>query len=1156
MSWQPPPVGRQTSFSSANSKKTDLDLGFDDADLDDLLMSSSTDDDAVTNDTKKSMVRAAFTSISRAILKFTTAIPAIATADSEASQPKVSVASPGIPDLSITNLGIGLQSGQPQVQPEPVMPSFAKPSTFKNTVEDILKGLDDFDDVPPKPAPSPAIQNIKPFVRPNPAEAKSAESSGGNNVEDILKGLDSYDDDSFGAKKAFVTTPTAGLRETDFDILPAKDSGERAGEARGSVLQNAGNVSPEKLKGGTGIPFLSTGQTKSTGDPPAKPLLPWEKRAAGDGENAVFKGLRTDMELFPRSQIPTVARSTPSSSLPKPLLPWEKPTTRLHKEESRPVTPRSGVAGNPLPRSRTQSVSKHSQPLMLQDTSDDFLDMLGLNERPSPERNKSIGSSNSGPDPSPTRFIEPAYMSNAGNAGLRGNFPQANKALPNVDAASDRERDDFVPSFLLESSGPRRSRRQGNESTSHTLVIPAPASPNLPFLDLPPKPLQEKVFTKITGTPKNFPTVAPQTNKISSTIPQKPAQSGAIPDQEKPATKPVTTTMAAPKVKIGDQAKVTTGAMRVPVSASLSSLASLEMEDDEDEGSAEPSAHDSEPNDEEDESDVQDISLIESDLVLSSESGSSSGHHKVITRPARAKETQSMVVSNKLKLPPKTEASCDLRMKIAAVEAENAKLKTEMLEKEIAGVLSAQKDEIAKCAESQTAVIEALKLTHAEALVTLNQNNEKLNLRLNEKDAAVRELEQKLETRAREFDQERERSFQDHEKQILDLHERLLNQQKELNDERNKIQGLLGTLQSTLRDSHAQSDTERRELVEERVRIVAQVNELQCEKDTWLAQHQQDRTSFLKERAEFGLERKRILEQLNDERRHLAMEKAEVEARKHAVEQLECEIGLKESRTIAQLEADQQQHNHMRAALHASQNSVHHQLATLRAEKLTLDAQKAQLNLERVAFEAERDAAEKVVKEVMGVGADAATDRQKAHELEATAKESQSQIAAALTELKQQQVNLSQANKTFYDERIALSHERQRVYEDRHSEAPPRPQHHASYVLSTHLMNKDDKSPLDSDAFKAAYPAATQKSYNYEPLFSPSNHRDHHSQEGANGLDRNAIVSNSTPQDLFRKLNRFIGGLKLSETALDTQVSYLTSPAGTYRQSIPRVGWA
>ncbi|KAJ3167589.1 Serine/threonine-protein kinase 24 [Geranomyces variabilis] len=1112
--WQPPPpqsqLGRQNSQSSANSKKTDLDFGFDDADLDDLLISSDEEPEP-TKPTSKS--------------------------NDEPSSAR----------------------------------SRANPQTASTPTP-----------APTAARPKPAAAGIKPafhYDAPVPAPKKSTGKLGGS-VEDILKGLDDFDDDDDGLLPQPATpaasSTTAGLGGG----TSAAKSPVKTAPFVPANLPAETRASPEAgspIRPLAGKPDLVSTTT------PSKPLLPWEKRAADTPPPA--SPIRVDSpRLSTVTQSANISNAAPA--IAKPPMPWERnagsdkrdPSPRRATEGS----PKLPAPANPVPAGlsspgRPRSVSSPPKSAAPEDSGndDDLLDLLGFSDT----RKSAISTPNplltSPSMPKTTASTFPASAPSRTGFPTAGSFAQPGKAatvgaggVGSTKIAADG--DDFVPSFMLESSGPRRSRRPGTEPAPvPTFIAPPEPQPErtitLPFLNVQPKSLAQP--TKTSTTPSPLPAVDDQPAKPAAAAPAAApalapaaaaksvkASNAAEPRAEsKPAAGPAART-SAPESKPSRRppAPTLSKSKQHQSNTSLSSLAALsdlEVDDDDDEDDSGAQT----PLEDEEESDIQSISLSESDLVLSSDT------------PPSLKPDKSAVTKVKKSNPEANKEAAEhaeALARLAALETENARLKTQMQEKsdasekatadkllllaeshtrELAQISESHKAAIAACAESQNSAVAAVTAAHAEKIATLTKTAETLQSKVDTQETKIKSLEEKLLAQAREHEQEREATFATHNDETVALH-------KALAEERVRIQGLLETLETTLQDTHAKTDTDRRDLVEDRARIVAQLQQLQAEKTTWLANHQQDRTAFLKERADFMLERKRILEQFGEERRRIAMDRAEVDARRHAVEEQEHDFEMKRSRTVALLEADEHQHQHLRTTLQAAQNAVHHQAAALRAEKLGVDAQRAQLSVERMAFEAERDAAEKMVREMKAIGKEAAADRQKAQELEAAAKITQAEVTAALAQLQQQQVSAADAHKRMYDERIALAHERRDAFrtgsgtltDQREPGLAQRPAPSSDYMRQDPTyIPRGPVRPRDKPAYSLPAALASTPPPPSPPPLQVQEHVPY-------------VAAQYTAQDLFRKLDRFVGGLSRVENTLDAQLSYLTSS----RAAAPRVGWA
>ncbi|KAJ3022507.1 hypothetical protein HKX48_006049 [Thoreauomyces humboldtii] len=947
MSWAPP----KSSASSAKSKISDLDVGFDDADLDDLLLSSS-DDDA---DVKKKQPEERLD----------------AESFDGASPPKSAASSPELPKARAAVPVASRPTPLAMTHAAPVAP-VKKPGTGKN-VDDILRGLDDDFDDPPRGTVKVPVTTQSPERGP-----------------------------SFGAAKASAESSAPAAPQTSlFDSPTTRGVVKGAAAAKGKAATSAG-----------------------TSVPTAKPLLPWEKAqhpAPTFGVAAIERPA-------------AVPKLVPSSTGPlpgKPVLPWEKNSTAgaatpasgsLGASQSPirtlPATqnvPVSTAASPVTPRARPSAQSKRPTSVDMHDD-DNILDLLGSDDSPISSRPRSGRSSMFSaniPVDSSSRPITPRPVTpgpfNTANPLLAGKSSPAKESPAPITPAAD----DFVPSFLLEASGPRRAGRPRQESATVPAPVgsqntPATRAFNLPFLSLTPKPAAQvpiKVATAFPAVPLEEPQAATRDSTTSkpvtlSALQEVQAKNGLKPavqtSQQSSIGKSQTSEVSFKPAAAGRRKGGTKTLARVPSALSLSSLVSLNPDDDNDEddeggspqededdsGTPADAIGDDETGVTEDESDVQDFDLDGSDLVISSDPPSTaekvSKKAKAASKPAttRGALTKKPEDSKRIQELQEENARLAKALQDGVAFAERAKedqvreLK-EAHAKEIEILRQAQETGAKSVLEEHQSALAALTTSHVQELKSVETIVGTLKTELATRTSELREANQKLDDRLEEHNKDREAAFQVRETQVSEMHAALVFQRKEMETERIKIQELLSNLQTSIRDTHEDSDADRRGFVEERQRYARQLQDLETERQDWLRNHQADRTALMKEREDFAGERKRILNQLNEERVNVMMEKSGIEARRHAVEQAERDMEMMVSRAAAQVKAEEEQHVQMRLALQASQTAVHQQMAKLRAETLTLDAQKAKLGVEKAAFEAERSASENIVRDLMGVGAEA-----------------------------------------------------------------------------------------------------------------------------------------------------------------------------------------
>ncbi|TPX59566.1 hypothetical protein SpCBS45565_g07713 [Spizellomyces sp. 'palustris'] len=1181
MSWLPPPIGKQSS-EGGKKKKADLDFDFDDEDLDDLLLSS--DDEEKKR--KPNSVNANIDNKENGEFKSGETTPAATSSflAAKKSLPSVSTSLPRPASSAATNKPLA--------------------STDANNVDDILKGLEDMDDldadlfkISKHTAGNVQKEPMGVTINPennSPIPKEEPDLTTGFKRTETLRAPSSQNESSVGFPPSQKVL-AAGLAgdSTTFVGRPRQPAEEKPHNEQADLSKNA----------------VNTGVAR-------KPLLPWEKRAAAGGASTTVTDTGRNATPVMKTAPAAVADLT---SLPKPALaPAARPDPKF---DSKP-TP---VVSAPVSRMRTPEAKI---PISSDGSDDDVLDLLGLEDGREARRTRSNASGQStmsgGRQRSPRLaiaeqprpFTAPATSQGSASAVTIRPATATQQGTGSKPKAAASDDDDFVPAFLLEASGPRRAGRPRREEPSTPIIAEAAPEPrriNLPFLDAKPSIMKQEPNTAAQGAP--VPTHLPPATPSSAAL--NPAKQQLV-DTSIPSStkKTIPATTKEPRLTQRSTSKESKPLLQQPAPSinkdnlvrtdtSLSSIADLSAIDDK--ANDEEEQEESAPLESVEESEVQDVELSETDATTSEpilarkpmartasttliarertksrgKEGSRSAlgqeevsqlRQQLAETETRLKEvekerqsvedglqtklqsTQHELQDKILQLKEIQTKFCEERVTLydrcsaekKKIEEENAALASSIKEAhavEIDRIKAALKEDLERrvALELQKAAVE-----HDRALADIKQEHlkemskvisnaegarqlEMLAEKIADSSRFVDSMQQRLESDHSYSVKEREASFQARERQINEMQKHLIDQQRELDEERVKIQDLVKTMENNMWEAKKHQEEERRRIVEERTRLEAHMAELKAEKDEALAQLHTERVEFLKSKEEWALERRRITQQIAEERKVLAMERATIESQKHAVVELEREVEQLRAREETQLHADRLILDRETHNLHSRLTDIHKEAAALRAEKLQLNTLRAQLDAERSLFEAGRDATERAVRAAVGMKDVAVKERQQAHQFHSEAEETKLALEARKAELEAERKRLEQERKRFLEERVALADERRKSQirtmlskpdqEQLQVSSPKWTTWQANPLSSTHQMNSNlrtDSAPISS---------TVKPSYNMS----------------AQAPNLPTKINPTSARQLFSKLNRFVGGLRDSEAILDDQLHYLST---------------
>ncbi|KAI8814183.1 hypothetical protein BJ742DRAFT_766595 [Cladochytrium replicatum] len=265
---------------------------------------------------------------------------------------------------------------------------------------------------------------------------------------------------------------------------------------------------------------------------------------------------------------------------------------------------------------------------------------------------------------------------------------------------------------------------------------------------------------------------------------------------------------------------------------------------------------------------------------------------------------------------------------------------------------------------------------------------------------------------------------------VQQMQQHLELQIRDLEQEREKMALLVDATGKNMNDAKRQLEQERLCSLSEHQKMEAKARELILEKEEVLSQLHSERVEFVKQREEWVVERKRMLQQLAEDRRSLAVEKAVVEAQKNNVANAEFEMSQTRSLEADQINSERVAYERESKTLQTRILEFHKEAAVLRIERNQLLAEKAQLAAEQAIFDAHRGRLEDQINEATKMHEDA--ERQKAQILFDQAKRIQKNIDEQRISLEQERGAVQHEVQRSVAERIQLAKDRQKAINSRH----------------------------------------------------------------------------------------------------------------------------
>ncbi|KAJ1564096.1 hypothetical protein HK405_015857, partial [Cladochytrium tenue] len=182
-----------------------------------------------------------------------------------------------------------------------------------------------------------------------------------------------------------------------------------------------------------------------------------------------------------------------------------------------------------------------------------------------------------------------------------------------------------------------------------------------------------------------------------------------------------------------------------------------------------------------------------------------------------------------------------------------------------------------------------------------------------------------------------------------------------------------------------EQEEERLRMDHDRRNLEEQIAAAQSERDLARERLRLERLDMVRQHEAWALERRKAERQTSDDQRRLAMEGAELEARRGAIAEVEAETARLRQRDEAQTIADRSVLENDLHALAARRAELERESAGQRAARLALDADRARLAAEDAELRQAWDRARAGLREAAALHHDAAQDRRAAEAIHAKA---------------------------------------------------------------------------------------------------------------------------------------------------------------------------
>ncbi|XP_022788434.1 fas-binding factor 1 homolog isoform X3 [Stylophora pistillata] len=326
----------------------------------------------------------------------------------------------------------------------------------------------------------------------------------------------------------------------------------------------------------------------------------------------------------------------------------------------------------------------------------------------------------------------------------------------------------------------------------------------------------------------------------------------------------------------------------------------------------------------------------------------------------------------------------------------------------------------------------------------------------------VSDLRQKIEVTHKSGLEERELSARARDEYLKQLQERLLRQQSENDEERTRLQGLVAKMELHMREQSRQVDQERWRLSQDESRMKAVQAALEDERRITMEQLSLQRAEIQRARDDLVREQRTAMSQIQEERRSLATERAQLSSAHRDLisrEKLKTETSVQAE---ADLGATAVKIKEDAAALNVRE-------AQLKQEEERMRREKEELERKRIGFQEERDRVgrlglevQKRSREIEELCTDAGRARNEGEQALELAERVRVNAEAQRAEAEGMFLVVQEKERQLAQDRLAIAHERRMLEKDKQSgrcwqcegrRTSPAEQIHASQVSVSPAMD-------------------------------------------------------------------------------------------------------
>uniref|UniRef100_A0A8I3PEV2 Fas binding factor 1 n=1 Tax=Canis lupus familiaris TaxID=9615 RepID=A0A8I3PEV2_CANLF len=370
------------------------------------------------------------------------------------------------------------------------------------------------------------------------------------------------------------------------------------------------------------------------------------------------------------------------------------------------------------------------------------------------------------------------------------------------------------------------------------------------------------------------------------------------------------------------------------------------------------------------------------------------------------------------------ELTAQHQRRLAAAMQEKDQEMERLRELQRASILEMRKDH-----EEQLQRMKLLKDREIDAVTSATSHTRSLNGIIEQMEkfsSSLHELSSRVEASHLTTTQERELGLRQHDQQLRALQERLGQQQRDMEEERSRLQEVIGKMEARLNEQSRLLEQERWRVNAEQSRVESAQRALEEQRKVMVQQIAMEREELEKAKSALLEEQKSVMHKCGEERRRLAAEWAEF----YAQQKLSKERAEREAERALQVDTQREGTlvslaKQAELKIRASELRAKEEQLAVEREALERERQELRLEKERVSTAALRTRLR--AEEVESMSQVASEKFEEGQRALCEARQVQQQQQARLQLVQQQQEHLRQQEQHMHQEHLSLAHQRLRL---------------------------------------------------------------------------------------------------------------------------------